>query len=174
MRELGRLFRCYCSDNHASWSKWLPQLEEWFNTTCHESTGFAPYELHFGQRFVTKVAGIVPYPAVTGMTMSDQERLVIAGRRLRKKANQRSDRHGRQHATKTVFAIGEKVWLRSLRISKFALKEVKKFFPLFEGPFVITAIAGLNAYELADEGGKIKGVFNIVNLRRHVEPVIIN
>jgi transposase InsO family protein len=173
MRELGRLFRCYCSSNHASWHKWLPQIEEWINSTCHESTGFAPYELHFNQVYTSKVAKLIKYPRAQGQTpMEHREKIIFASTRMKNKAKLRADRHGKAHEKKTVLSVGEKVWLKSVHVSNLAQKEVRKFFPLFEGPFEVTAVAGNNAYELTDDQGRRKGVFNIINLRRHVEPVI--
>lgn len=42
MRELGRLFRTYCHDNHAEWPHYVQYIEWVLNNTIHESTGFTP------------------------------------------------------------------------------------------------------------------------------------
>lgn len=47
-RELGRLFRTLCSDQHTKWAKFISNIEFFFNATTHSSTGFSPHELHFG------------------------------------------------------------------------------------------------------------------------------
>lgn len=167
MKELGRLFRAYCSTNHAGWVKWVTQLEEWLNSTYHESTGFSPYELHFNQTFSERIAKMFKVPRADGIAMPHNAKIVLAQDRLRTKGERRRDRHEENFRVKTVFQIGDRVLLRSVHISSLIAKESKKFFHIYEGPYVVSAIAGDNAYTLSTYLGVKKGNFNVINLKKY-------
>lgn len=49
-KELGRLFRTYCRNNHCGWVSVLPKLENLYNNTYHESTGYTPCEIMYGNK----------------------------------------------------------------------------------------------------------------------------
>lgn len=44
-KEIGRLFRTYCHQNHRGWNTILPKLEELYNNTQYKSTSFTPNEI---------------------------------------------------------------------------------------------------------------------------------
>ncbi|CAK1596617.1 unnamed protein product [Parnassius mnemosyne] len=44
-KELSRLFRTLCHTNHKDWALILPKLEELYNNSYHNSTGFTPCEI---------------------------------------------------------------------------------------------------------------------------------
>lgn len=165
MRELGRLFRTYCSASHNSWVKCLEQIEEWLNSVHHESTGFAPFELHFNQKIDLNIAKLFKYPTSDAVEIPHNAKLVLAREKLIRRGNKRKQLHEDKYPVKTVFAIGDLVLLKSLHLSKLLAKQTKKFFLLFEGPYQVSAIAGQNAYELVEESGSVKGVFNVINLK---------
>lgn len=165
MREVGRIFRAYCSIKHSSWAKWVPLLEEWLNSTYHEGTGFSPYELHFGQKFTPKIIQSIKFPTFNGTELNHDARIILARERLKYNGQNRKNRHEDKFTHKTIFKKGDKVLLKSLHLSSFVKKETKKFFHIFEGPYIVTGIAGENAYELETETGICKGVFNVVNLK---------
>lgn len=50
MKELGRFFRVFCAEAHNTWAKYVLRIERLLNITTHPSTGFTPFELHFGKR----------------------------------------------------------------------------------------------------------------------------
>lgn len=43
MRELGRLLRSFCADQHSSWVRYVKKIEYLMNVTTHESTGQSPW-----------------------------------------------------------------------------------------------------------------------------------
>lgn len=49
MREIGRMFRTLCSEKHTRWPACVSNVECFLNATTHSSTGFCPFELHFGK-----------------------------------------------------------------------------------------------------------------------------
>ncbi|KAH0720072.1 hypothetical protein KY284_005102 [Solanum tuberosum] len=48
-RTLETYLRCYCSNNQAYWSSYLPLAEWWYNTTFHSTIQITPYEVLYGQ-----------------------------------------------------------------------------------------------------------------------------
>jgi hypothetical protein len=48
MRQLGKFFKIYCSENHRKWPELLPHTERWVNQSVSESTGYAAIELMEG------------------------------------------------------------------------------------------------------------------------------
>jgi transposase InsO family protein len=169
MRELGRMFRTYCAGKHNSWVKYVPFIETCFNSTYHASTGFSPDELHFDRHFSTKLATVHLGPPNDTVPLTVQEKITRAAEMMSSKAQQRKNRHERVHAKKTVFAIGDKVLLRALHVSNLQQKETKKFFQLFDGPYIVTSLAGNNAYTLQDIAGKSKGTFNTILLKSYFQ-----
>lgn len=168
MRELGRFFRAYCNQGHAGWVKMVPQIEYWINGTFHESIGITPYELHHRQHPERGIARLFKYPAPDPCLITDEMKLLMAKARMNKQGEKRKKRHALKHPVKTELIVGDLVLLKILNVSNLGRKEAKKFFPLYEGPFEISAIAGSNAYELTNERGVVKGVFNIVNLKKYL------
>jgi hypothetical protein len=48
MRELGKYFKTYCHETHRKWPELVLYIENWLNSSIHESTGYAPIELLSG------------------------------------------------------------------------------------------------------------------------------
>lgn len=48
MRELGRFFRTYCSDQHTRWARYINKIMDWVNLSVNCTTGYTPFELHYG------------------------------------------------------------------------------------------------------------------------------
>lgn len=165
MREIGRILRTYCSQKHSSWVKWVGQVEDLLNSVQHEGTGYTPFELHFNRMCKPKVASLFEPPLSEMPEVPHNVKIMLAEEKLLSKAEKRKLRHEKKFPKKTVFQIGDKVLLKSLHVSNLAVKECKKFFDIFEGPYEVAALAGNNAYELLTDRGKSKGVFNIVNLK---------
>ncbi|KAG5864333.1 hypothetical protein JTB14_018731 [Gonioctena quinquepunctata] len=59
MRELGRLFRTYCYENHKSW---VPKINCWLHLVTHESTGFSAFELQTGRKPRDEIKKIIEFP----------------------------------------------------------------------------------------------------------------
>lgn len=165
MREIGRLLRVYCSGNHAGWVKWIDQIEDWLNSVHHESTGYTASELHFNKKFKPTVASCCKYPQEGVVEINREVKIEIAKQRLVTKSEARKLRHENKYPHKTVFQVGDQVLLKSLHVSDLSAKECRKLFNIYEGPYNVIAIAGKNAYELTNERGASKGVFNVVNLK---------
>lgn len=167
MRELGKLFRVYCSDQHTKWAKYIKTIEELLNVTTHCSTGYVPYELHYGEESKQKIKEIVNFPP--SMKISHELKITLAKESLIKHFIER----GKQQRGKSdiIYEVGDKVLLKVPHLSSQTDRVTHKFFHLFEGPFKIVKIKGNNAFVLADinDDSKIKGSYNRLSLRRYYQ-----
>nr|CAI5852094.1 unnamed protein product [Callosobruchus analis] len=63
------------------------------------------------------------------------------------------------------FVEGDEVMIRTHPLSSAEDSKIKKLFLLYEGPFKISRRVGANAYEVIDFEGKVKGFYNVFNLK---------
>jgi hypothetical protein len=64
-----------------------------------------------------------------------------------KKAEQRKHRN-KKHVKKETYSIGTLILLKAHRISSIDNQEVKKFFPLYEGPYLVKCSIGIIKLDL--------------------------
>lgn len=87
MREIGRLFRTLCSDQHTRCAKYIPDLKFFLNATTHSSTGFSLVELHFGKKPKDQIIQIISFPET--VELSNDAMIVLAKDRMKRKFEQR-------------------------------------------------------------------------------------
>lgn len=167
-REIGRIIRALCHFQHTKWSYVLPQIEYWLNRSYHSSTGFTPYELHFGRVMQNELIKHIEFPNSDHYELPEGY-IYLAYENLLSKAAKRKMKYDLNHSL-TRFSEGDKVLLRTHYHSSSLSKEIKKFFLLYDGPYLIKSLKGQNSYELMEETGVSKGVHNIYNLKPFVEP----
>lgn len=167
MRELGKLFRIYCADQHTKWAKYIKIIQELLNVTTHSSTGYAPHELHYGEEPTDKIKKIINFPP--NIEVSHQLKVTAARENLLRQFAQRS----KQQRSKShiVYEIGDHVLLKVPHLSSQTDRVTHKFFHLFEGPFKIVQVKGPNAFVLSDtnDDKKIKGSYNRLSLRKYYQ-----
>ncbi len=159
MKEISRLFRVYVAHNHKEWPLLIKNINEWINMIEHDSIGMSPYEAHFGK----KPKHLFPLLArLSGQPVPNYEtRCRIIMDNLSKNARKREA----QVKNPYQFHAGEKVLVRTPRVSDQPAGLFHKFFPLFAGPFIIEAIPHPNVCQLKDANGLPAGKFNFFNLR---------
>lgn len=169
MKELGRLFRTLCHDQHTRWAKLIPKMEELLNVTVHSGTGFIPHELHFGTRPEDAISRAVKFPA--GTVTEHNTKLLLARNRLNREFNRR--RNAQRTKSSISLKADDLVLLRLPRPSSALDNVTKKFFLLYEGPYRILRMIGRNACVLTefDPPYSIKGTYNRANLRLYYPPV---
>lgn len=163
-KELGRLFRTYCRTNHKGWVSVLPKLELLYNNTYHESTGFTPCEIMYGESNCLSFDEAISKKN-DGMNVED----------IREKAKENLQRAGEKRQRKfnrtyrlIQYQIGDLVKIRRLNKSEASKNITKKFEPLYEGPYAIARIPYENVYILVDPNtNKIRGKFNTIHLTRY-------
>lgn len=165
MRELGRLFRTLCTEKHTKWVDLVLTIENILNVTVHQSTGLAPYELHFGKPVQDQILRLVQFPE--NEKPSHEFLITMARENLQRNFKYRKKQ---QHSiSKVKLSVGDLVLLRVRHLSNAFDKVVGKFFHLFEGPYKIHQCIGENAFLLVDhKNEQIEvGIYNRRNLRKY-------
>ncbi|KAF4525252.1 hypothetical protein B566_EDAN012787, partial [Ephemera danica] len=127
MRELGRVFKSFCSEKHSTWLGMIPHLMQWLNVTVHESTGVTPYELQFGRKPVSEISRLIDWPESHRQEPSAETIIVRARNRLEKRAAARkaaAEGVGKNH----IFKVNDLVLVRAHHLSSAVNKEMSKFF----------------------------------------------
>lgn len=118
MRKLGRMLRTYCNKKHTAWANYIDKMEQILNVTTHHSTGFVPYELHFGKDPAFKVREIIKYPETD--KISGNIKIELAATNMKKNAEKR--KKDQKSVNKIKFKIGDQVLLRVPHMSS-AIKQ---------------------------------------------------
>ena len=166
MKELGRMFRTLCSDKHTRWAKCVSDIEYFLNITTHFSTGFTPFELHFGIRPTDQIRSIIDFPEEKDLIKD--VKIVLAKEKLNSNFKRRIK--AKKHFSRVVLREGDWVLLRIPKQSSKFDKVTHKFFHIFFGPYQIIKDFKNNSYELADVNNPLKciGVHNHSNLKKYV------
>lgn len=169
MRELGKFFRIYCSEQHTKWAKYINWIETILNCTTHGSTGFTPWELHWGQNPTDQISQLFKFPEMEEPTHD----MKIALARERLDRNFEIRKKYQQGKSKISLKKGDLVLLRVPHLSSNTDRVIHKFFHLFEGPFKIIDAKGNNAFIIADpeNPSKVKGTYNRTNLRKYKQNI---
>lgn len=145
MQTLGRCFRMLVSNKHSSWVSHLEKINGWINLATHDSTGFTPYELHYGEKPPRPLANIIDCPG--GDERTQKQIYDKALENLKHKAELRKLEN--DPAKQYYFKINDKVLVRVVHLSSALNKQIGKFFELCDGPFMISKVIGPNAYLLS-------------------------
>ncbi|XP_044754424.1 uncharacterized protein LOC123313552 isoform X1 [Coccinella septempunctata] len=165
MRELGRLFRTFCSDKHSKWAFEVANVQDFLNEIVHESTGYSPNELQCGTERVRLLPKSLHVSGCYSKTEPPLEvKLRLAEATLSKRAERRALRSpGGRFVS---FMEGDLVLLKANNTSSSIKTEIKKFLLLFEGPYVIRAKIRDHTYLLCNpENGSERGIFHVSHLK---------
>ena len=169
MRELSKFRRIYCHDNHKKWAELLPHIEKWINNTVASGTGYTPTELMYGVKRPNVFDKVMPKVQVLEHEEEDiVAKLEAAYAKMKQKAAARERRRKTGNANWTP-KLNEKVLVRTQPMSDAIKGMTAKFMHVFQGPYIITQLLDHSAYELRDERGKLRGVFNKKQLRQYRE-----
>ena len=155
-----------------SWPQKLGMFEFAYNSSQHRTTGYAPFELLYGEVPHTPASLLRgPQPRGPSATAFAEGLLVsqLAARDAILEA-QRRFREGHAQARRGhMYRQGEEVLLSSEHLSLRG--EHPKFLPKFVGPFVIKELRGVNTVELSigkgTRFGLIDAVVNVERLRQY-------
>jgi hypothetical protein len=167
MKEIGKYCKIYCHVTQKKWPELTPQIESWLNTTVSDSTGFTPVELMFNEKRPDLFAKILSKTKDQQPdTGSLQDKLTLAYLTMKQKAEKRKRRR-KLGGTKWEPKLNEKVLLKCQPTSDAALGITAKFLRPFNGPWLIMKFIPPSCYEISDQRGKIRGVFNKTALKRY-------
>ena len=167
-QEIEQYLRIFINQRQDDWAEWLPLAEFSYNNRIHASTRRTPFELDSGQhprmgvepRLTSKIE------AVDEFTRRIQKATEEARSALRQAAEDMARFHDAHRGRKTVFKVGDKVWLDSRNIK--TTRPTKKLDDRWFGPFPIAEVISDNAYklQLTPPFARVHPVFNITLLRR--------
>jgi hypothetical protein len=147
----------------------VPYIEGWLNSSVSESTGYAPIELLDGKprpdifsKILKKAAGQLPVEDTLA------EKILKAYARMKLKAEKRN-RNRKTGRTKWRPKVNDLVLVRSQPTADAAQGVSSKFQRPFEGPYTILKIINPGMYELCNEEGKLRGLFNIKHLKPYLQ-----
>lgn len=165
MRELGRLFRTLCSEQHTKWGTYISQIQDLLNITTHFSTGYTPLELHFGKKPIDKIQKLISFP--NSRECTHETKIIIAKERLAK--NFRNRQKQQTSKTKVILNINDLVLLKVPLPFNASDRVTHKFFHIYQGPYKIIRTIGKNAFVLCNPENEndIKGTYNRINLRKY-------
>lgn len=173
-RTINACLRTYMEKDQRLWDTKIAEVEELVNTTIHASTGLSPYRILYGHEKITKgdehrlerEDREVPVEERDEARRKLNEKVFkIVEENLRKSHEKSKKIYNLRHRKYCpTYQIGQKVYKRNFKPSSAAEKYNAKYGPVYT-PCVIVAKRGTSSYELADNSGKVLGVFSAADLR---------
>jgi hypothetical protein len=168
MRELGKYFRIYCNMTHKKWPELVPYITKWLNLSASSSTGYSPMELMYGEPKTDLFREMLKKNQDEQPTEETLETKVLkAYAKMKLKADRRNAKR-KKGTVKWEPQLKAKVLVRGQPVSDAAQGLAAKFQRPYEGVFVITKIVSKGMYEISDERGRLRGLFNICHLKPYL------
>ena len=167
MYKRQNLFRIFVCDQHTKWSRYVPIIESCINETYHETIEVTPYEAQLGKK-PTRVWEKYLDKDVLQVKGADHNQIFVKMKEKREKQAKLCN----ESKTITKFQIGEKVLIRTYYQSDAIQKRIEKFCELYCGPYKVHRILGDATYQLVDcdDESKIRGKFNVKQMKKYYEP----
>ena len=62
LREVGRILRTYCHNEHRDWSQYIESTETFLNLAFHETIGASPYQVMSDQPPPREITSLIEFP----------------------------------------------------------------------------------------------------------------
>ena len=162
LREVGRILRTYCHQEHRTWNEYLEATEPFLNLPFHETIGASPYRIMHNKPPPREITSIIQFPSMDPEEFS----ITTVHNRILHRAEMRRKREGEIRNKNIKYNIGDKVLLRNRQLPSSLEGLTKKLLLLYQGPYVITKDNKNNTYELTTvETTKIKGNYNQAEIK---------
>lgn len=148
-REIPKMLSHYVNKNQSDWDELLPMVNMAYNSQVHESTGFAPHEMVYGNKMRTPLEADLTITENTEIYTDYVEDLRSRLQEI-SKMSQECQHHARHNqksqydkkTTETSYNIGQMVYLHVPQVKK---GRVKKLTRLWKGPYrVVEVTSNLN------------------------------
>lgn len=149
-KVLEDMIRHYITPKMDTWDTMLPVLEFAINNSYQESIQDTPFYMNYGRhpRMPDDLRNKKPSKDARAFDfIRNIERAMTKAKQCLKDAQHRQKRYYDATHRDLQFNVGDKVWLNSRNIPIQGIG-ARKFFPLWLGPFPITAKVGAVAYQL--------------------------
>ena len=170
-RTIQGILASFVSDHPHDWDKWVSLAVFAYNTACHESTGFSPYEMFFGRMARTPLELDLDLPLLNPRSQSEHAQSVrkslqsiksSAQKKLTVSRAKQTENYDSLHSSQwSPFLPGSSVWLHRPKAWKFGKRWI--------GPHGVLFRNGVN-YKIKSKDGKIMVVHHD-NLKQCVVPV---
>lgn len=166
-KEVNKMCRIYCNKKHTAWPLVLSFIEECLNLSVHNTTEQIPYEVMFGKSSKCFIQRLIKFPMMK--TFDHAKIVVLVRENLIRKAELRKIKYDNKIKPIT-YRVGEKVLVKTHKLSDLLDKKIKKFFLLYHGPYEIVQIKLENAYVLKQpDSDRIVGTYNTTQLKKYIE-----
>lgn len=165
-REIGRILRTYCHNQHSKWPNFLPLVESWMNKVKSEITEMTPWEIIKGEPPSQAIEQVVNFPEQPRKNNKD-EMIQLIATRIRNKALKIENKQKNNKSIKYV--VGQQILIKTHDQSNALNKEIKKLFNVFNGPFEITKIISNNTLAVKDIITGKEELVNVVETRPYFQ-----
>lgn len=172
-KTLETMIRCYISDNHCEWDKHLPKLSCAIRTQIHESTGYSPYFVVFGNDFPINVSSdtrLAPDFKIDedALKTDKLQAFQILHADVKRRLERAAEKNKKQYDLRrrdVKYDIGDHVYRKNYVLSDAANHFASKLAPKYVGPFVVSKKISPWMYELQDFNNKICGNWHSKDLK---------
>ena len=176
-RTLEQLLRTIVAYKQNEWEDELPAVQFAYNSADSATTKLAPFVVNIGYNPATPTALLVPpetrVEAVNGFFESIAAAIQLARENIAV-AQERQTRYADMHRRDDEFYVGDRVLIAAniLPITNVASTAIRKFLPVYNGPFSILRVISKTAYELQLPLAfkKRHPVFHVSALLRYNDP----
>lgn len=100
-REIGRLLRTYCHDQHTKWPNKLQKIETWMNQLRSEITEETSIQMMKGVQPKLPIEKITKFPCQGKPSQNREELICLVRNRIRNKANKKKEKRKYQYKYET-------------------------------------------------------------------------
>lgn len=166
-REIGRLLRTYCHDQHTKWPNYLNKIEYWLNRLRSEVTETTPVQAFSGTRPKHQLEKIICFPPQPKEETNDRLLCMIADK-IKSKAQKRENKYNKNRQA-IKFKTGDKVLTKNHHLSNTQTHEIKKLFSVFEGPYEIKKIISEKTLVIFNHKTHKEELVNVAEVRPYFE-----
>lgn len=173
-RSINSCIRSYVKSDQRLWDTRISEIEHIINNTLHTSTGFTPYRILFGHEIISNGQDHLRQVDTQDLTsearidrkLEIDKTLFHTIRKNLEKAHEHSKQNYNLRFQKPapVYQVGQQVYRRNFTQSSAVDGYNAKLGPAYL-PCTVVSRRGTSSYELADEKGKIVGIFSAADLK---------